>query len=61
MLYARLAVICSLRADPHSSRAIHMSFMDGSMRKVGLYELWTVKWHSNAQPNHDVVIPWLPR
>jgi hypothetical protein len=38
-----------------------MSFMDGSMRKVGLYELWTLKWHRNAQPNYEVAIPWLPR
>jgi prepilin-type processing-associated H-X9-DG protein len=24
---------------------INMLFMDGSLRKVGLKELWTLKWH----------------
>ncbi|MEA3224952.1 MAG: hypothetical protein U9Q07_03310 [Planctomycetota bacterium] len=52
--------MCRFALDRHS-RAINMCFMDGSLRKVGLYELWTLKWHRNARPNHDVVIPWLPR
>jgi prepilin-type N-terminal cleavage/methylation domain-containing protein len=52
--------MCRFAMDRHT-RAIHMSFMDGSMRKVGLYELWTLKWHRNAQPNYEVVIPWLSR
>ena len=52
--------MCRFALDRHN-RAINMSFMDGSMRKVGLYDLWTLKWHRNAQPNYDVVIPWLPR
>jgi prepilin-type processing-associated H-X9-DG protein len=24
---------------------INVAFMDGSVRKVGLKELWTLKWH----------------
>ena len=39
--------MCRFAMDRHN-RAIHMSFMDGSMRKVGLYELWTLKWHRDA-------------
>ncbi len=27
---------------------INMAFMDGSVRKVGLKELWTLKWHRHA-------------
>jgi len=52
--------MCRFAMDRHHL-GINLSFMDGSMRKVGLYELWTLKWHRNAQPNHEVVIPWLPR
>jgi len=52
--------MCRFALDRHS-RAINMCFMDSSTRKVGLYELWTLKWHRNAQPNYDVVIPWLPK
>jgi len=52
--------MCRFALDRHS-RAINMCFMDSSMRKVGLYDLWTLKWHRNALPNYDVVIPWLPR
>lgn len=52
--------MCRFAIDRHS-RAINMCFMDSSTRKVGLYDLWTLKWHRNAQPNYDVIIPWLPR
>jgi prepilin-type N-terminal cleavage/methylation domain-containing protein len=52
--------MCRFALDRHH-RAINMCFMDSSMRKVGLYELWTLKWHRNAPPNYEVVIPWLPR
>jgi prepilin-type N-terminal cleavage/methylation domain-containing protein len=52
--------MCRFALDRHS-RAINMCFMDSSTRKVGLYELWTLKWHRDAQPNYDVVIPWLPK
>ena len=27
---------------------INMSFLDGSSRKVGLKELWTLKWHRQS-------------
>ena len=33
--------------DRHS-RAINMVFMDFSVRKVGLKELWTLKWHQHS-------------
>ena len=52
--------MCRFAIDRHSS-AINMSFMDGSMRKVGLYDLWTLEWHRNARPNNEVEIPWLSR
>jgi len=48
--------MCRFAIDRHG-RAINMCFMDSSMRKVGLYDLWTLKWHRNAQPNYDVIIP----
>jgi len=44
--------------DRHS-RAINMSFADGSMRKVRLPELWELKWHKDFVPSSDVDIPWL--
>ncbi|KPK38264.1 MAG: hypothetical protein AMJ65_13125, partial [Phycisphaerae bacterium SG8_4] len=52
--------MCRFAIDRHS-QAINMSFMDGSTQKVGLYELWTLRWHRGAKPNNDIVIPWLPR
>jgi prepilin-type N-terminal cleavage/methylation domain-containing protein/prepilin-type processing-associated H-X9-DG protein len=52
--------MCRFAIDRHS-RAINMCFMDGSTQKVGLYDLWTLKWHRDAKPNNDIVIPWLPR
>jgi prepilin-type processing-associated H-X9-DG protein len=29
------------------SQAINVAFMDWSIRKVDLKELWTLKWHKN--------------
>ncbi len=31
--------------DRHGSGSINMAFADGSARRVGLKELWTLKWH----------------
>jgi prepilin-type processing-associated H-X9-DG protein len=42
--------ICINRHD----RGINVLFMDGSVRKVGLKELWTLKWHREF----DTVNPW---
>lgn len=39
--------------DRHNG-AINMLFMDWSARKVGLKELWTLKWHRNYSTNG----PW---
>ncbi|MHC4203473.1 MAG: hypothetical protein ACYSTT_02400 [Planctomycetota bacterium] len=39
--------------DRHNG-AINMLFMDFSARKVGLKELWTLKWHRN----YDTEGPW---
>lgn len=33
--------------DRHNNGTINMLFMDWSARKVGLKELWTLKWHRN--------------
>jgi prepilin-type N-terminal cleavage/methylation domain-containing protein/prepilin-type processing-associated H-X9-DG protein len=33
---------------------VNCSFFDGSVRKVGLKELWTLKW----APNYDTANPW---
>jgi len=33
---------------------VNCSFFDGSVRKVGLKELWTLKWH----PKYDTAGPW---
>jgi prepilin-type processing-associated H-X9-DG protein len=33
---------------------VNCLFFDGSVRKVGLKELWTLKWH----PNYDTAGPW---
>lgn len=52
--------MCRFALQRHGG-GINMCFMDSSMRRVGLYDLWTLKWHRGAQPNYDVVIPWLPR
>lgn len=52
--------MCRFALDRHNL-AINMSFMDGSLRRVRLYDLWTLKWHKSDTPNHEVEIPWLPR
>lgn len=52
--------MCRFALDRHH-QAINMSFMDGSTRRVRLYELWTLKWHRGAKPNVEVEIQWLPR
>ena len=52
--------MCRFALDRHN-RAINMSFMDSSIRRVRLYDLWTLKWHRAARPNYEVEIPWLPR
>ena len=39
--------------DRHDG-GINMLFMDWSVRKVGLKELWTLKWHRN----YDTAGPW---
>jgi prepilin-type N-terminal cleavage/methylation domain-containing protein/prepilin-type processing-associated H-X9-DG protein len=36
--------------DRHS-RFVNIVFMDGSVRKVGLKELWTLKWHRSYNVN----------
>jgi prepilin-type processing-associated H-X9-DG protein len=41
------------------SRAINMSFMDGSTRKVILHDLWSLKWHRGYENVYDIKIPWL--
>ena len=41
------------------SRAINMSFMDGSTRKVILHDLWSLKWHRGYENVYDIQIPWL--
>jgi prepilin-type processing-associated H-X9-DG protein len=43
-------VMCTNRHDG----GINMLFMDWSVRKVGLKELWTFKWH----PTYDTAGPW---
>jgi prepilin-type processing-associated H-X9-DG protein len=36
------------------SGAVNSAFLDWSVRKVGLKELWTLKWHKNF----DTRGPW---
>jgi hypothetical protein len=38
--------------DRHNEHVI-MVFLDYTVRKVGLKELWELKWHRNWNPNHD--------
>lgn len=40
--------------DRHPGNAINVLFLDWSVRKVGLKELWTLKWHKNF----DTAGPW---
>ncbi len=42
--------VCIKRHD----KSINILFMDYSVRKVGLKELWTLKWH----PHFDINGPW---
>ena len=42
--------------DRHPRRAINVAFVDGSVRRVGLAELWLLKWHLNCQPR-TVTLP----
>ena len=32
--------------DRHGNGSVNMVFMDGSSRRVGLKELWMLKWHT---------------
>ncbi len=41
------------------ARAINLLFADGSVRKVRLPDLWSLKWHREFRPAFDVEIPWL--
>ncbi len=47
-----------LTIDRHD-KAIQMTFMDGSTKKVNLNELWQFNWHRGYPKNHSVRIPWL--
>jgi len=47
---SRMARVCTNR---HRS-SIYSSFADGSVRQVGLKELWTLRWHRQFQING----PW---
>jgi len=40
--------------DRHPAGQIGMTFMDGSTRRVGIKELWTLKWHRLS----DTAGPW---
>ncbi len=46
--------------DRHSAGNTAMTFMDGSARKVGLKELWRLKWHRNFDTNLQMDWPgWM--
>jgi hypothetical protein len=46
--------------DRHSAGNTAMTFMDGSARKVGLKELWRLKWHRNFNTNLQMDWPaWM--
>jgi prepilin-type N-terminal cleavage/methylation domain-containing protein/prepilin-type processing-associated H-X9-DG protein len=45
-----IRIFCINRHDG----AVNVLFMDWSVRKVGLKELWTLKWHRNC----NIVGPW---
>jgi len=40
--------------DRHGNGSLSMAFLDGSARRVGLKELWTLKWHTQYDPSG----PW---
>jgi prepilin-type N-terminal cleavage/methylation domain-containing protein/prepilin-type processing-associated H-X9-DG protein len=44
--------------DRHKG-AVNAVFADGSIRKVELPDLWTLKWHRQFTYTRDVDIPWL--
>ncbi|HUW18425.1 MAG TPA: type II secretion system protein [Sedimentisphaerales bacterium] len=41
--------VCLNRHNEH----VNIIFCDYAIRKVGLKELWELKWHRNWNPNHD--------
>jgi prepilin-type N-terminal cleavage/methylation domain-containing protein len=43
--------------DRHSN-AINSSFLDISVRKIPVTELWNLKWHRNFQQKGKMTIPW---
>ncbi|HUU20403.1 MAG TPA: type II secretion system protein [Sedimentisphaerales bacterium] len=42
--------------DRHK-KAINIGFVDSSVERVYLEELWTLKWHQHFRPNYDVSMP----
>jgi prepilin-type N-terminal cleavage/methylation domain-containing protein len=42
--------------DRHK-KAINIGFVDSSVERVYLEELWTLKWHQHFKPNYDVSMP----
>jgi prepilin-type processing-associated H-X9-DG protein len=40
--------------DRHWKGSVNVAFVDGSMRKVGLKELWALKWHNK----YNTMGPW---
>lgn len=55
--------ITNMCIDRHN-RSINMLFFNGTVRKVGLKELWNLKWHRNYDQNcplpvWDEEAPWL--
>jgi len=42
--------------DRHK-KAINIGFVDSSVERVYLAELWTLKWHQHFRPNYDVSMP----
>ena len=39
--------------------AINVGFLDNSVRRVDLPDMWTLDWHKNFQTKSDVAIPYL--
>jgi hypothetical protein len=37
--------------------AINVGFVDTHVDRVPLEKLWTLQWHHNFEPNHDVTMP----
>jgi prepilin-type N-terminal cleavage/methylation domain-containing protein len=42
--------------DRHK-KATNIGFVDSSVERVYLEELWTLKWHQHFKPNYDVSMP----